>query len=112
MVALVCILSFGAMAAETVTEPIKQYGYGSLTSSAFSTDGTKFLTGSVDGKVRLWDVGSGKEIQTFTGSVGEIYAVAFSPDGKGVLASSGDRTVRFWDVENGDALKTFSGHTG
>lgn len=57
VMALLCTLSFGAMAAETVTKPIRQLGYGKLTATALSPDGTQFLTGSTDGQVRLWDVG-------------------------------------------------------
>jgi len=109
--ALFCTLTFGAMAAETVTEPIREFGYGVLAASSLTPDGTKFLTGSADGKVRLWDIESENVVQVFSGATSEISSVAFSSDGKRLLVGSLDRKAHLWDVATGELLKTFSGHT-
>ncbi len=69
---------------------------------AFSPDGTRLLSGSDNGDLRLWDVKTGQRIGVpFEGDIGEITSFAFSPDGKQLLSGSQDRTLRIWDVSTG-----------
>jgi WD40 repeat protein len=71
---------------------------------AFSPDGQTVMAGGKDGKVRLWDVRTGKLIATLKGAglgwfgASEIYSIAFSPDGKTLAAASQDQTVRLWKM--------------
>jgi WD40 repeat protein len=59
--------------------------------------------------VRLWDVETGKEVQTFQGPRGEVGRAAFSPDGKLVLAAErGPRNVKTY-FENGNQIGGSSG---
>jgi mono/diheme cytochrome c family protein len=85
---------------------------GAVSCVAFSQDGKRALSGGDDGRVRLWDVASGKELRRFEGHRGAVTAVAFSADG--CLAASGgrDRTVRIWDVESGREKARLEGHLG
>jgi WD40 repeat protein len=71
---------------------------GQVNAVAFSPDGKTILTGSVDGKARLWDVSMGRPIGQPLTHQDAVWAVAFSPDGKTILTGSADRTARFWDV--------------
>jgi len=69
----------------------------------FSPD-SKLLASSQDGsEVRLWDVGSGKNLGIFYGrgpDVGRHHcgSLAFSPDGKLLAGGSICRSVTFWNV--------------
>ncbi len=71
---------------------------------AFSPDGKKVLTGSLDNTAKLWDEGSGAAEKTFTGHTFRVTAVAFSPDGKNILTGSKDQTAKLWDVRH-DAIE-------
>lgn len=52
-----------------------------VTRAVFSPDGSKVLTGSVDGAAKLWDVNSGDCLRTFFGPPhSEIRSLLFSPD--------------------------------
>ena len=47
----------------------------------------------------LWDVASGKKIQTFQGHTDQVYTVALSGDGKRILTGSEDKTAILWAVK-------------
>ncbi len=68
------------------------------------------------GRVRLWEVKSGKEVGEFEGDYGAVFEVAFSPDGK-TLATAGRMagkprigSVKLWDVQTRKLKKTLLGH--
>ena len=71
--------------------------------------GAQALSGSRDRTLKLWDLETGRLLDTFTGHKGMVLAVAVSPDGRHALSGSDDSTVKFWDLENGEQLRTFAG---
>ncbi|HUK99794.1 MAG TPA: caspase family protein [Nitrospirota bacterium] len=80
---------------------------------SFSHDGRYVLLRSNKQKTfQLWNVGSGKEIRTFSGRQSWVSAVAFSPDDKYALSGGYDKTLKLWEVETGKEVKEFSGHSG
>ena len=78
---------------------------------AFSPDGTRILTGSVDHTAWVWDAATGKTIATLAGHTDWVTAVAFSQDGARILTGSKDNTARLWDAATGTAVATLAGHT-
>ncbi len=54
--------------------------------------------GSDDKTLRLWDVATAKEFQTFTGHTGVVRSVAISPDSRTALSGSRDKTLKLWDL--------------
>jgi hypothetical protein len=77
-------------------------------SAAFSPDGETALCGAVyDGKLRLFDVTTGKEIRRLAGHADWVVCVSFAADGKVALSGGLDKTIKLWDVATGKLLRTF-----
>jgi WD40 repeat protein len=96
----------------------------------FGADGKSLLTAGQDGTLRLWDLGTGKEIRRFDrrlagapgfpapgdgrrppvatplmiGGPGGGFCAALSTDGK-ILAATGAGVVQLWEVETGKELR-------
>jgi WD40 repeat protein len=78
-----------------------------VTSVAFSGDGRRVLTGSLDGTARVWDMNDGAEQVRFTGHGRGVVGVAFLPDGRAVSAGE-DGTVRVWESSTAKELARFA----
>ena len=74
-----------------------------------SADGTRFSSAGSDKLVKVWDVVSGKEIETLLGHAGPALAVAIAPDNRTVYSASTDKTVRISTV---GVTKLYLGHAG
>ncbi|XP_004450305.1 WD repeat domain-containing protein 83 [Dasypus novemcinctus] len=66
------------------------------------------LTGSVDGRVRRYDLRMGQLFSDYVGSA--ITCVCFSRDGQCTLVSSLDSTLRLLDKDTGELLGEYTGH--
>jgi tetratricopeptide (TPR) repeat protein len=66
---------------------------------AFSPDGKALAVATFEGTVQLWDVATGKRLETLKGHSNAVRAVVFSPDGRTLASGSLDHTVRLWNVE-------------
>ena len=84
-------------------------GHGNAEQSlAFSADGRLALTGAGmhyaqtkwtkgdDLTVRVWDVGTGRELYRRAGHSDAVFCARFSPDGRGAASASWRGTVRLW----------------
>jgi hypothetical protein len=84
---------------------------GLVLSVAFSPDGKRLASGSVNKTLKVWDAETGQEKLTLKGHTDAVSSVAFSPDGKRLASASGDKTLKVWDAETGQEKLTLKGHT-
>lgn len=76
----------------------------SLNSVAFSPNGNRIVTTSLDNTARVWDAASGSQLMVLQGHAKGVFSGAFSPDGKRIVTASFDTTARIWDAESGRTL--------
>jgi WD40 repeat protein len=62
-----------------------------VNSVSFSPDGKFLASGEWDKTVKVWEVGSWREVATLRGHGGICVSVSFSPDGKFLASGSGIR---------------------
>src|SRR5262249_46873356 len=72
-----------------------------VTSAAFSPDGRRIATVSLDGTARQWDAKTGKEMSCFRGQDISAFSVSFSPDGQRIVIASSNNTVLVLDSATG-----------
>lgn len=88
---------------------LKQQGhFDAMNCVCYSPDGSRAVTASDDGKVKVWDVASGFCLMTFTEHTGPVSAVQFAKRGQVVFSASHDGTVRAWDLIRFRNFRTFT----
>lgn len=85
----------------------------------YSPDGSKFVSGGEDGKIKIWDTFTGECLMTYEAFGGyPITLVAYSPDGSHIVSAGDDETIRVWDVtdleqaEDLECLAVYEEHSG
>ncbi|HVN16434.1 MAG TPA: hypothetical protein VMT73_11885, partial [Anaerolineales bacterium] len=90
---------------------------GTVWSSSFSVDGQRLATAGNDGTLKIWDVLTGKLLQTIdvltpaSGGYGVTFT-AFSPDGNLLAASTGDGRIFLYNAATYAPIKSFQAHQG
>ena len=81
------------------------------TVTAFSPDGTKFISADKECAIRLWNVADSSLAGQLRGHKSTVFGAVFSADSTQILSHALDHTIRLWDVANRSLISTFSqGH--
>jgi len=88
------------------------YGHtGEVYDVAFTPDGKRVTSASGDGKIKIWDSTTGRELTTLEGHEGPVMALAVSPDGSQIASAGDGGAVKIWDVMSGEAIFEMRGHS-
>jgi WD40 repeat protein len=79
---------------------------GAIMSAAFSPDGSRLATASLDGSIKLWDPATGQLCATLVGHQSWVNSVSFDKDSRTIVSGSSDGTVRVWSVETANLERT------
>ncbi|KAJ9453477.1 Katanin p80 WD40 repeat-containing subunit B1 [Diplonema papillatum] len=88
-----------------------------VTSVDYHPFGDFFVSTSLDGNVKVWDLRKKTCLQTYKYQEGKrnghpgAWQVRFSPDGRLVASGNADGTVVLWDLTKGQRLQTLQHHT-
>lgn len=84
---------------------------GKVQSLAISPNGQFLVSGSY-GAIRVWDMGTGEQLNIIYGHNDVIHSLAISPNSRIIVSASADRLIRLWNLNNGTRRLTIAGHTG
>lgn len=77
-------------------------------SVAYSPNGSRIVSASDDGYIKIWDAETGEEIKTWVAYNDKAVSVDWSPNGKWIASGGGrtERRVKLWDAETGELVWT------
>lgn len=91
---------------------LKQQGhFDSMNALCYSPDGSRVVTASDDGKIKIWDINSGFCLATFDEHTSAVTGVQFAKKGQVLFSCSLDGTVRAWDLIRYRNFRTFTSTT-
>ncbi|KAF8991778.1 WD40-repeat-containing domain protein [Cyathus striatus] len=103
---------WNALTGESVAE--LQCHSSAVFTIAFISISHRFLSGSQDGAVRLWDAKTKMELETVVTMTDDhaswVNCVSFNSDGTLLATGSQDQTVRLWNAINGNVHHILRGH--
>ncbi len=80
-----------------------------VTRCLFTPDGTRLITSSRDGTIKIWDTGSWKESLTLYDNGRRIIYIELSPNGKWLVSKSQTNQYKIWNLTTGKEVQTLSG---
>ena len=96
---------------ESTLGDLSSWHSSAVKSVAISPDGQTLVSGSTDGKIKVWNLETKEEIHTITKHSGSVNCVAISLDGETLASSSEDATSKIWNLKNGNFIQGFTGHS-
>jgi WD40 repeat protein len=73
---------------------------------AFSRDGARLASGAADRFVRVFEVGTGRRLQSLEGHAHHVLGVAFRADGRTLVSGAADGQTKLWDLVAGERKGT------
>jgi WD40 repeat protein len=82
--------------------------FEAVTDFAFSSDGNKVVTSSLDATFKMWNARTGALEATLGGQLLGYTSVALSPDGQRIVTAGADGQVQVWDAVTRQELATLN----
>ncbi len=84
-----------------------------ICSLKWSPDGKYLAWGGRGHSISIWEISTGKEVQTLTWPETDrwpfVRSISWSPDGTRLASAANDGSVRIWDVARGEQLHVWQG---
>ncbi|CAG8527183.1 5786_t:CDS:10, partial [Scutellospora calospora] len=86
---------------------------GGITKVRFSTNGSQFVTSSLDGSIKIWDTVTGRCVTTIENAHdgAPVSSARFSKTGKFILSGGRDSVARLWEAISGRCILQYEGAT-
>ncbi|EFA74819.1 putative dynein regulator [Heterostelium album PN500] len=65
-------------------------------------------TGSRDKTIKIWELATGRCLQTYIGHDNWVRSIKFHPCGKYLISVGDDKSIRVWDIAQGRCIKTIN----
>ena len=82
----------------------KLNGNSKLFAIAVSPNSKNVAVGDNEGEIRIWELSTGKLLQTFQGHSGRVGSIGYSADSAEIVSGAEDGAIRIWDVARGQML--------
>jgi WD40 repeat protein len=91
-------LRFWDVEGKKVRSSIEAPGFETL---AYSLDGTALALGGGGGRVKVWEVATGKELHEFKADSTRVHHLRYTADGKGILlVNFNGNSIQLWEPED------------
>ena len=70
------------------------------------------VSGSHNGELTVWDLGSGVELRKMRGHTGCVKSCRINCDGTRLVSTSDDCSAKVWSLDNGSLISSLDGHEG
>lgn len=72
---------------------------GYVLSLLFLPGNKHILAGTKEGRLELFDVSTGEQLESVEAHTGSVWSLALQPDQRGVCSVSADKQMRFWSFD-------------
>jgi hypothetical protein len=86
-------------------------GEKAVLSCTISPDGSRVLTGSIEGLLAQWEVSTQRRLSLFLAHPRPVSCITYSPDGQRMATSSWDNTLMHWKAAGDGKGTSLVGHT-
>lgn len=76
----------------------------SIQTVAITSNGKLAATGDEGGRIRIWDLATGKSLQSIAAQQAAIVALGFSSEGSTMYSVGADKMLRAWNVADGQPI--------
>ncbi len=76
----------------------------------FSGDDKYLLSCAADKLVKIFEVGSGRELRSFEGHTHHVLDVSWKADGNAMVSAGADNVIKYWNIETGEQIQTMGGY--
>jgi len=82
-----------------------------VTPLALSPDGETVITGTVDGRVNVWNAKTGQRLFSVPSGSGFVRSTAIRPDNQEFLTATDEPAIRVWNMKTGAMTRLLQGHS-